>query len=69
VFYIDVANIDRDVAHFAMAIHVCFKHMFQMFHMFQTYVTSVSSECCKSRSECRKNRSGCRIYMQVFQVF
>jgi hypothetical protein len=33
-----------------------------MFHLFQTYVASVSSGCCKSRSEC------C-IYMQVFQMF
>jgi hypothetical protein len=41
------------------AIHVCFKCMFQIFHMFQTYVVSVSFCCCKSRS-------GCCIYMQVF---
>jgi len=34
VFYIDVAKIDRDVAHVAMTIHVCFKCMFQMFHLF-----------------------------------
>jgi hypothetical protein len=52
-----------------MVIHVCFKCMFQVFHLFQTYVGSVSSECCKSGY-------GCCIYMhvvsvcfQVFQVF
>ena len=28
VFYIDVAKVDRDVAHVPMAIHVCFKCMF-----------------------------------------
>jgi hypothetical protein len=62
VFYIDVANIDRDVAHFAMSIHVSFTRTFQMFHMFQTYVVSVSFGCCK-------NRFRYHIYMQVFQVF
>jgi hypothetical protein len=34
VFYIDVAKVDRDVAHVAMAIHVYFERMFQMFHLF-----------------------------------
>ena len=34
VLYIDVAKVDRDIAHFVMAIHVCFKCMFQMFHFF-----------------------------------
>jgi hypothetical protein len=29
------------VAHIAMAIHACFRRMFQMFHLFQTYVASV----------------------------
>jgi hypothetical protein len=62
VFHVDVAKVDRDVAHVAMAIHVCFKYMLLMFHLFQAYVASVSSGYCK-------NRSGCCIYMQVFQVF
>jgi hypothetical protein len=62
VFHIDVAKVDQDVAHVAMAIHVCFKCRFQMFHLFQTYVASVLSGCCKSTS-------GCYIYMQVFQMF
>jgi hypothetical protein len=35
VFHIDVATVDRDVAHVAMAIHVCFKCMFQIFHLFR----------------------------------
>jgi hypothetical protein len=59
VFHVDVAKVDRDIAYVAMAIHICVKCMFLMFHLFQTYVASVSSACCKSRSEyC--------IYMQVF---
>ena len=37
----DVAKVDQDVVHVAMAIHVCFKCMFQMFYLFQTYVASV----------------------------
>jgi hypothetical protein len=56
VFHIDVAKVDRHVARVAMAIHVCFKCRFQMFHLcldiyvayickcfkcFHTYVASV----------------------------
>jgi hypothetical protein len=69
VFYIDVVKVDRDVAHIVMVIHVCFQYMFQMFHLFQMYVASVLSRCCKKLS-------GCCIYMHVaiicfkyFQVF
>jgi hypothetical protein len=47
-----------------MAIHVSFKCMFQMFHLFQMYVASVSSECYKSSSGC------CiYIYASVLGVF
>ena len=52
MLYIDVANVDRDVVHVVMAIHICFKCMFQMFHLFQTNVASVLSRCCKSISGC-----------------
>jgi hypothetical protein len=41
------------------AIYIC---MFQVFHLIQAYIASVSFGCCKTRSRC------C-IYMQVFQVF
>ena len=41
MLYIDVAKVDRDVAHVVMAIHICFKCMFQKFYLFQTYVASV----------------------------
>jgi hypothetical protein len=37
----DVAKVDRDVAHVAMAMHICFECMFQMFHLYQTYIASV----------------------------
>jgi hypothetical protein len=40
VFYIDVAKVDRDVAHVAMVFSsvypqcfVCFRHMLQSFHL------------------------------------
>ena len=52
MFYICVTKVDQDVAHVAMAIHVCFNCMFQLFLLFLAYVASVSSGCCKSRSEC-----------------
>jgi hypothetical protein len=41
VFYINIAKVDRNVAHVAMAIHVCFKCTFLMFYLYQTYVASV----------------------------
>ena len=62
MLYIDVAKVDRDVAHVVMAIQVCFKCMFQMFHLFQTNVACVLSGYCKSRSRCY-------IYMHVASVF
>jgi hypothetical protein len=33
VFYLDVAKVDRDVAHVAIVIHVCFMCSFQMFYL------------------------------------
>jgi hypothetical protein len=41
VFYIGVAKVDLDVTHVAMAMLECFKYMFQMFYLYQTYVSSV----------------------------
>ena len=39
VFYMDVAKVDRDIAYVAMVVHVCYKLMFPMFHLFfYTYV-------------------------------
>jgi hypothetical protein len=50
VFHLDEVKVDLDVAYAAMAIHSCFKRMSQLFHLFQTYVASILSRCCKSRS-------------------
>jgi hypothetical protein len=38
------------VAHVVMAVYTCFKRMFQVFHLFKTYVAGVSFGCFKSRS-------------------
>jgi hypothetical protein len=41
VFHIDIAKVDQDVTYVAMAIHVCCKRLFGMFHLF------FSDICCK----------------------
>jgi hypothetical protein len=52
VLRIDVAKVDWDIACVVMATHVCWKHPFQMFHLFfQTYVSHIClqvflSGCC-----------------------
>jgi hypothetical protein len=48
--YLDVLKVDLGVAYVAMATLACFKHTFQVFHLFQTYVANVLSGCFKSRS-------------------
>jgi hypothetical protein len=50
VLYNDVTKVNQDVTHVVMAIHICFKCMFQIFRPLQTYIVSVLSRCCKSRS-------------------
>ena len=50
VFHLNVAKVDLDVAYVAMAMHACFKRIFQVFCLFQTYVASFSSKYFKSRS-------------------
>jgi hypothetical protein len=37
----DVAKVDRDVTYVAMAIHVCYKRLFQMFHLFVRHILQV----------------------------
>jgi hypothetical protein len=50
MFHLDVLKVDLAVAHVVMTIHVCFKCMFQVFHLFQIYVANILSGCFKSRS-------------------
>jgi hypothetical protein len=46
LFYMDVAKVDRGVAHVASVSEVCYKSLSKMFHLFQTYVAGVLSRCC-----------------------
>ena len=69
MFDIDIAEVDRDVAHVRMAIHVCFKCMFQMFYLFQTNFANVLSRCCKNRSRCCIYMHVASICFKCFQVF
>jgi hypothetical protein len=46
IFYMDVAEVDLDVAHVATTIHICCKNLFKMFYLFQTYVANVLSRYC-----------------------
>jgi hypothetical protein len=69
VLYIDVVKVDRDAAHVVMDIHVCFKCMFEMFHLFQTNVVSVLFGCCKNRFECCIYMHVASLCFKCFQVF
>jgi hypothetical protein len=75
-------KVDRDVAHVAMAIHICFKCMFQMFHMFfQTFVLNVSSRCCICFTcmlqvfyldvvyVCKSFQALCKCFIRMLQMF
>jgi hypothetical protein len=48
VFNLDVAKVDRDVAHVAMVIHVCCKCMFQILQLFSNACASVCFKCSSS---------------------
>jgi len=52
VFHLDVAKVDLDVAYVAMTKYACYKPMFLVFQLFQTYITNISSRCFKNRSWC-----------------
>jgi hypothetical protein len=69
VFHINVAKVDLDVAHVAIAIHVCCKSLFNMFHLFQTYVATVLSGCCKSRFRCCIYKHVASVYFKCFMCF
>jgi hypothetical protein len=45
--YMDVAKVDRNVAHVAMAIHVCCKmYVLNVSYVFRRVFASVPSVCC-----------------------
>jgi hypothetical protein len=45
MFHLVLHVFHLDVAYVVLATHVCYKCMFQMFHLLQTYVASVLSVC------------------------
>jgi hypothetical protein len=69
ILYTDVLKVDRDVAHNVMAIHICFKCMFQIFHMLQTYVASASSGCCIYMHVASIYFKYFRCFIRILQVF
>jgi hypothetical protein len=42
----DVVKVDQDIAYVVSVSDVHCKSLFKIFHMFQTYIASVLSECC-----------------------
>jgi hypothetical protein len=34
IFHLNISKVDLRVAHVVVAPHVCFKHIFQVFHLF-----------------------------------
>jgi hypothetical protein len=47
VFHLDITYACNDF----QVSRKCFKRILQVFHLFRTYIASVSSRCCKSRSD------------------
>jgi hypothetical protein len=74
VLHMDVAKVDRDAAHVAIAIHVCCKRLFEMFHQFfQTCVASALTGFCicfhtDVASVCSKCFFHFRRMLQVFYL-
>ena len=84
-FHLDVAKVDRDVAHVVMVILVCCNCMFQMFylffqtyvasvfvwmlHMFHIYVARVLSECSVFKCLFMSFQVFCMCFRCMFQVF
>jgi hypothetical protein len=72
VFDMDVVKVDRDITYVAMAIHVCYKGLFQMFHLFFRRMLQVFlSGCCICFSHMLQVfLSGCcTCFTMAFQVF
>jgi hypothetical protein len=67
--YVDVAKVDRDVAHVVMAIHVCFKCISKMFHLFHMNVAIGLFGCCKNGSRYYIYMHVASICFKYFQVF
>jgi hypothetical protein len=47
VFHMDVTKVDQNVAYVSMVVHVCYKLLFLMFHLFfQTMLQVCLFRCC-----------------------
>jgi hypothetical protein len=62
IFHIDVAKVDRDVAHVAMAIQ-------SMFQVYVVNVSSVSNVLCESRFGCCIYKHVASVFFKWFQMF
>jgi hypothetical protein len=78
VFHLDVAKVNRDVAYVAIAIHVCCKCLFQMFHLFFRHKLQVYlSGCCICfthmlqvfHMDVAYACNGFQVFLTVLQVF
>jgi hypothetical protein len=58
-------KVGQDIAHVGMTKYACWKPLFQVFQVFQTYVANVLSGCLKSRSWCC---TCCNGYTCMFQA-
>jgi hypothetical protein len=47
LFHVDVAKVDQNIAYVAIVVHVCYKRLFPMFHLFFRCMLQVRlSGCC-----------------------
>jgi hypothetical protein len=69
----DVVKVDLDGTYVIMAIHVCFKYMFQMFYLFQTYVASAHLGVAKIDLDiafvAMATHICCKCMFQMFHLF
>jgi hypothetical protein len=69
-FHLNVAKVHLDVVYVAIAIYTCCKRMFQVIHVFKTYIITISSRYCKARFGCCICFYGYTcIFKRMFQMF
>jgi energy-converting hydrogenase Eha subunit C len=64
VFHMVVAKVYRDVAYVASVSEECCKHLFKMFHLFQTFVASIFYLDIAHVSHIR-----CKSMFEMFEMF
>jgi hypothetical protein len=70
MFHLDVTK-GSGVAYVEIATHICFKCMFHMFQLFQTYVANVYSKCfsCFQTYVASVSSGCCNAYTGMFQEY